>query len=352
MKILLVSAWKPRKGGIVTHVENLIKRSKHRFLILTYRDKRLKGEKDVIRVPVLELPVLRGISFALLSFLRALFADFDIIHAHYAIPQGFAGVLIKKAKKKPLILTVHGSDLTVLGGSPLFRPILRWIFNQSDLIIAVSQYMKGLVIDMGVEEDRIRVIYNGVEARGLVRGKGRRIIFIGALVWQKGADILIKAFKEIKEKHPDVRLVIVGDGPLRARFEGLVAKLKLTDVEFKGYVENIASVFTAESVLVLPSREEGFGIAVLEAMARGVPVVASKTGGLLEIVEDGRNGLFFTRGQAGSLADAVDKIVADTKLRRRLMDEGLKTALKFTWQEMVEETEDVYKRFEGESLRA
>ncbi len=343
MKVLLISVWKPRVGGIVTHVENLIKRSKNNFTILTYQDREAQKERNVLRVPYINLPILRGASFALFSFLRALRRDFDIVHAHYAIPQGFAGVLIKKARGKPLILTVHGSDLTVLGRSRLVQPVLKWIFKNTDQIIAVSSYMKSLLIELGVEAEKIRVIFNGVETHMQAKGDERRVVFIGALVWQKGVDILIEAFKEIKKKFNDIELVIVGDGAERQGLEALVERLGIGNVEFRGYVEDLDPVFTARSVFVLPSRQEGFGIALLEAMARGVPVVGSKTGGILEIIRDGKNGFLFTAGNPTSLADAVIKILEKQDVRARLIKGGLETIKTFTWTQMAEETEDVYK---------
>jgi N-acetyl-alpha-D-glucosaminyl L-malate synthase BshA len=343
MKVLLISVWKPRIGGIVTHVENLIKHSKNDFTILTYWDKESKRQRNALRVPYINLPVLRGASFAFFSFLRALRGDFDIIHAHYSIPQGFAGVLIKKARGKPLLLTVHGSDLTVLGRSRLVQPVLKWIFGSTDIIIAVSSHMKALLIELGVEAEKIRVIYNGAEAHMWAEEAEPRVIFIGALVWQKGVDILIEAFKDIKKKFNDISLFIVGDGPERERLGTLVERLGVGNVEFRGYVADLDPVFTAKSVFVLPSRQEGFGIALLEAMARGVPVVGSKTGGIPEIIRDGKNGFLFTAGNPTSLADAVIKIFEKEDERAKLIKGGLETVKNFTWTKMAEETEDVYK---------
>jgi glycosyltransferase involved in cell wall biosynthesis len=352
MKVLLVSIWKPKKGGIVTHVDNIIKRSKNRFTILTYRDKGAKKESNVLRVLYIDFPILRGLSYALFSFIRGVRADFDIIHAHYAIPQGFVGVLIKTVRRKSLLLTVHGSDLTVLGGSPWLKPLLKWIFKRCNRIIAVSYYMKGLLIDLGVREEKITVIYNGVNKQSLAIGSERRIVFIGALVKQKGVEILLKAFKEIKKTHPDVRLVVVGDGPERENLEEMSRLQRLKDVEFKGYVDDLDTFFTANTVFVLPSIKEGFGITILEAMARGVPVAASKTGGIPELIVDGENGLFFTKDNSTSLTDAVRRIFDDEAQREKLIKGGWKTISKFTWNKTSEETEDVYKEFAGEGIRA
>jgi glycosyltransferase involved in cell wall biosynthesis len=297
MKVLLISVWKPRKGGIVTHVENLLKHSRNIFVILTYRDRDTQKEPGII----------------------------------------------KKARKRPLVITVHGSDLTVLGESHFFRALLKWVLAEADQIIAVSLHMKNLLIGLGVDEGKIRVIYSGVDPHSPALEGERRVIFIGALVWQKAVDILIEAFKDVKYYFPDAGLVIVGDGPQRRGLEALVSRLGIQGVEFTGYVDDLDSVFTSQSVFVLPSRQEGFGLTLLEAMARSVPVVASKTGGIPEIIQDGRNGYLFTTANPPSLADAVKKVFAGDDVRARLINGGLETVKNFTWSQMAEETDDVYE---------
>jgi glycosyltransferase involved in cell wall biosynthesis len=212
--------------------------------------------------------------------------------------------------------------------------------------------MKGLLIDLGIREEKISVIYNGVNKQSLAIGSERRIVFIGSLVKQKGVDILLHAFKEIKKTHTDVRLIIVGDGPEREDLKLLSKQLRLKEVEFRGYVDDLEPFFTANTVFVLPSIKEGFGITILEAMARGVPVAASKTGGIPELIVDGENGLFFTKDNPSSLTDAVRRIFDDEALREKMIKGGWKTVIKFTWNKTSEETEDVYNEFAGESIRA
>ena len=344
MKVLLISVWKPRKGGIVTHVENLLKHSRNSFTILTYRDRKARKEPGVIRVPIVDIPVLRGITFTLFSFLRALRKNFDLIHAHYAMPQGLAGALIKKTRKKPFVITVHGSDLTVLGESRLYRPVLKWVFNEADAIIAVSRHIEKLLTGLGVDARKINVIYSGVDPQPPAVEGERRVVFIGALVWQKGVDTLIEAFKDIKRSFPDATLVIVGDGGERENLESQAQRLGLKDILFTGYLEDLDNIFTSQTVLVLPSRKEGFGLTLLEAMARGVPVVGSKSGGIPEIIHDGRNGYLFSTGNFLSLADAVKKIFANDDVRARLINGGLETVKNFTWSQTSEETDDVYEK--------
>lgn len=343
MKVLIVSVWKPRRGGIVTHVGKLLENTDFEHLILTYEDPGTSDEQKVMRVRYVNLPVIRGFSFAINAYLKARNEEFDIIHSHYSIPQGLAGALIKKAAKKPLVLTVHGSDVTGLGSTPIFRPILRWVLRSSDIIIAVSEHLKERLIDLGAAPEKIKVIHNGVDPAKRSKGSAKRIVFVGALVKQKGVDLLLNACKLLEEDKREVELYIVGDGPERKNLERLASKLGLKNVTFTGYVDDLDTVFTTESTLVLPSREEGFGITILEAMARGIPVIASNTGGIPEIISEGVNGLLFEREDVGQLYRSIVTLLEDESFRKKLIDEGLKTVKKFSWEKMVDEVGTVYE---------
>lgn len=352
MQVLLITIWKPNVGGIVTHVENILKWTKNDLTILTYSSNRpLKDEKNVIRVPFLDLPLLRGFSFALIAFLRGLFISFDVIHSHYAIPQGFAGVLLKKVKKKPLVLTVHGSDINLLGHSRFWRPIVAWVLHNADRIITVSSFMRDNVLDFGIDAEKVVVIFNGVESHPPARGEEERLIFIGAFVWQKGPDIMLEAFKEIRSSRKDLLLFMVGDGPMKDDLERMAHQLGVGDgVVFTGYLDDLDEIFTRRSIVVVPSREEGFGLVLLEAMTRMVPVIASKTGAIPEIVKDGKNGLLFSKDHPLSLADAVARLFRDRALWDKLIKGGSETVTKYRWQASVAEIDRVYQEIQNKDM--
>lgn len=331
MRVLLITQWKPSKGGVVTHVQNLVKHSKNTFDILTYPR-------------YLNIPVIRALIFVLTGLLRGISRDFDLIHAHYAVPQGLLGVLLKKIKKKPLVLTIHGSDILGLGNSPVFKPLVKWVLINSDAVIAVSRFLKEKAQELGAEDEKVRVIYAGVQGRAGrgVHGPGKRVVFIGSLVKQKGADILIKAFKTVEKKHMEAELVIVGDGKERHRLEKLADELKI-NAHFLGYADDVERVLMESRVLVLPSRTEGFGLVLLEAMRAGVPVVATSVGGIPEIIENERNGLLVEKDDTVSLAAAIIRIFEDPSLRNKLISEGRKTAEKYSWSRMADEVDILYK---------
>lgn len=331
MHVLLITQWNTG-GGISTHVMRLIEHSKNDFKVLTYPR-------------FINIPFLRAFSFVLFGFFRGILKDFDIIHAHYAVPQGLLGLLLKYTRRRPLVITVHGSDITVLSKNPVLRPILGFVLKNADNVIAVSTFLKGEVERLGVPKGKVEVIYGGVtivtipEKEEAFDPAGRVIVFVGSLVPQKGVDTLIESFKEIKIK--DTSLVIVGDGPERKRLEALAMGIK--DIQFLGRREGLKSILTKSDVLVLPSREEGFGLVLLEAMALGTPVVATNVGGIPEIVEDGVSGILVEKDNPKQLADAVVKVLEDEELRKTIIENGREKAKRFTWEKMSSEVDRVYE---------
>lgn len=330
MRILLVTVWKPRKGGIVTHVENLIRHSRNEFKVLTYER-------------CIDLPFLRALSFIFFGFFRGIGEEFDVIHAHYAAPQGFLGVLLKKVRRKPLVVTLHGSDITILARG-FAKPLVSFVLKNSDAVIAVSEFLKREAVKLGAREEKIKVIYGGAPASKpeRLRPESRAITFIGSLVWQKGVDVLIRAFGEVDKKFQDAELVIVGDGRERKNLQKMSRELGIR-ANFLGSREELGSALEKSAVLALPSREEGFGLALLDAMAAGVPVVASRVGGIEEIIEHEYNGILFEKENSRELAERIIQILGNEELRKKLIENGKKTLKKFSWEKMGSEVDAVYE---------
>ncbi len=150
MRVLLISLWKPKKGGVVTHVSNLVEKSDNDYLILTYgKDKK----PDVMGARFINFPILRALSFTVSGFFRGKDADFDVIHSHYAVPQGLLGVLLKKWCKKPLVVTLHGSDVAILARNWITRPLVRYVLKNADRVITVSEFLRNEVLELGIEEE-------------------------------------------------------------------------------------------------------------------------------------------------------------------------------------------------------
>lgn len=331
MRILLISIWKPSRGGIVTHVENLIRNSRNSFEILTYG---------------ISLPVLRAPAFVFSGLFRGAVKKFDVIHAHYALPQGFLGVLLKKLRRKPLVTTVHGSDITLLARSALGKLFVRFVLQNSDRVIAVSRFLRDEVIKLGVSGEKVSVVYSGApvpeKSKGKLPAEGEIITFAGSLVRQKGIDVLLRAYRVVKAKRRGTALVIAGEGRERASLERLNSELG-TNASFIGSVESLAHILEKSAVFVLPSREEGFGLVLLEAMNAGVPVVASEVGGIPEIVEHGYSGILVEKENPQELAGAILKVLNDSELRNSLIKNARGSVKAFQWEKMAGEIDAVYE---------
>jgi N-acetyl-alpha-D-glucosaminyl L-malate synthase BshA len=334
MRVLLLTIWKPARGGVVTHVENVIKRLPYEFEIVTYPR-------------FAKLPLLRALAFILFGFMDALIKSwrkrFDIIHAHYAVPQGLLGVALKRVLRLPLVVTLHGTDINYLAKRRGTRALVRLVLNNADAVVAVSRFLKTEAEKLGIEGEKIRVIYNGVELPEYEETQREMsILFVGSLVKQKGVDVLIKAFRTVKERIPEAKLIIVGEGREREALAELCTQLRLRDVYFAGSRSELSSYYSRSRVLALPSRAEGFGLVALEAMAHGLPVVATKVGGIPEVVTHGETGILVECGNANALAEALIRVMSDEALWQRLATRAKERASEFSWEKTANEYAKVY----------
>jgi glycosyltransferase involved in cell wall biosynthesis len=321
--------WKPRKGGVVTHVENLMRYSRNEFTIVSYER-------------FIDAPVLRALSFLVYGLWKGLREEFDLIHAHYALPQGLLGVLLRKMVRKPLVITIHGSDLTVLGRNPFTRPLIAVVLKNADMVISVSDYLRKEALELGIPPDKIKTIPGGAPEIVLKKeGQKDSITYIGSLVRQKGVDILIEAFREVKKAFPAVKLRIVGNGVERKRLERQAESIE--DIYFLGSRDDLSEVLEKSLLLVLPSREEGFGLVLLEAMAAGIPIVATNVGGIPEIVEDQVSGILVEKENPKELASGILAVLENGMLRQKLIRGGRKVARRYSWENMAYEVDRVYE---------
>ncbi len=337
MRVLLITQWRPKRGGIVTHVENLLRHSTNDFSLITYPK-------------FVDLPFFRATALILYGFIKGLFMGYDVIHAHYTAPQGFLGVMLKKARRKPLVVTTHGSDVTILGQGKVTRHLVSYTLQNADSIVAVSNFLKNEIVKMGVPGENIRVIHNGLAIQEQLeseefqlQGSGPLITFIGNLVPQKGVDILLRSIVEVEKTMPDVRVVIIGEGKEESRLKDLAKELKLKEVHFLGKRKDLLSVLEKSSLLVLPSREEGFGMVLLEAMHMGVPVVASDTGGIPEVVKHLQNGILVERENPEALSKGITTALTDGDLRERIIRNGKETVELFSWETASSEVDSIYE---------
>ncbi|MCK5216663.1 MAG: glycosyltransferase family 4 protein [Methanosarcinales archaeon] len=315
-----------------------------------------------------------GMSLKLLY--KPLEHEIDIVHAHAGNPPApIVAYWYAKKKKKPFIVTYHGDGQWDWGGvirrtSVYFynKYLLDRILSYADVIISPSKYYIGESRVLGKYMDKIVVIPNGINvdefdfgySKEKCRSKlglsidSRMILFLGTLSPHKGPDILIKAMSEIVKEVPDAKLVFVGDGGMRKELLMLSKKLGIKkNVEFAGFVEEDIKplYYRAADVFCLPSvmKHEIFGIVNLEAMACSVPIVASKIGGVPDVVRDGENGLLIPPRDSDALADAITYLLENEDIREKIGKNGRKKVEDYSWNRIAEETEKVYSSLtEGE----
>ncbi|MGH8657594.1 MAG: glycosyltransferase family 4 protein [Gammaproteobacteria bacterium] len=247
--------------------------------------------------------------------------DFDLIDAHYLYPDGVAAVMLGKALSKPVVITARGTDINLIPRYRLPRRMIVWATRRAAGIIAVCQALKDAIVMLGIPEDKITVLRNGVdldafhpiprdaEREGLGLKK-RTLLCVGLLVELKGHDIAIRAMTKL----PKYELMIIGEGEEEQHLKTLAASLGVTDrVRFLGAVaqQELKRFYSAADALVLCSSREGWANVLLEAMACGTPVVATKVGGTPEVVAVSEAGVLMQERSPQALVAAVHALFAN-----------------------------------------
>lgn len=276
----------------------------------------------------------------------------DILHIHSA-KAGLVGRLAVLLPPRPrVVLTVHSFVFDERMGArkrALVALAERWLAGVTDVTIAVSAALKDeLVAQMRLQPARIRVIYHGVpflDAPETVADTAPCIGTVARLAPQKGLDILLRAAALVVARAPDTRVSIIGDGPLRPELEALAAELGIADrVEFLGFREDAVARMRAISVFVLSSTRETFGLTLVEALSQRVPVVATRVGGIPEVVEDGVTGLLVAPNDPAALADGICRLLTDRAMAHRLADAGnAAVRARFSSARMIAELEALYQ---------
>jgi len=261
----------------------------------------------------------------------------SLIHAHFGI-EGVSALPLAVKLKIPLVTTFHGFDATLrtraMLRSPAYfhYPLSRGkLARQGDLFLCASSFIRQRLLSTGYPEARTRTQYIGVNCRAIsVRGDSEEsplILHVARLVEVKGTRYLLRAFASLGRRYDGVRLVIIGDGPLRARLEALAASLGARErVEFLGALPHadVLAWIRKAAMLVLPGirtstgREEGLGMVLLEAAATGLPIIGSRVGGIPECIHDGRTGFLVPERDEHALAEKITELLDDPLKRRQM----------------------------------
>ncbi len=252
----------------------------------------------------------------------------DLLHVHYALPHAISGILARDllaVERFPLkvVTTLHGTDITLVGQDRSYLPITRYGIEQSDGVTAVSRYLRDVTIrELGVRRN-VEVIPNFVDAslyrpdgasafaRSLVRDGEAVLMHVSNFRPVKRIADVLGVFDRVRRRIP-ARLILVGDGPERSLAERIAAQGGFeAQTTFLGNVAAIETILPIAKIFLLPSDAESFGLAALEALACGVPVIGTDAGGLPEVVQTGRNGFLFPVGEVDGMADAALALLSD-----------------------------------------
>ncbi len=257
----------------------------------------------------------------------------DVLHVHWWVPGGFA-FWPGNASGVPVVLTSHGTDLFLLDRFPAARSLAAPIFRAARQVTVISSPLLERVQRLGVPASRITVLPMPVSAERFapplhnVRDAGR-MLFVGRLIERKGAEYAIRAVGDLRRQGRAVRLTVIGDGPERTRLVALIEELGLRQaVDLAGALPHdaIADHYRTASLLLMPAvtdwkgEQEGFGMVLVEAMASDLPVVATRSGGIPDVVTDGVTGLLVPERDAVALAAAAARLLDDPALSTRLAD--------------------------------
>ncbi|MEN9700100.1 MAG: hypothetical protein RLZZ301_1298 [Bacteroidota bacterium] len=283
----------------------------------------------------------------------------DILHVHYAIPHASAAFMAQQILKAegiqiPFVTTLHGTDITLVGKDPSFEPVITFCIHQSNAVTTVSESLKQDTLSHFKVSRDIQVIPNFVppyqtasDDRQYIRSKYAKddeviLCHISNFRPVKRTEDVIRIFAKIRAKRPS-KLILVGDGPDRYSCERLSREFQLCDdVIFLGKVRDTVHVLEIADLFLLPSETESFGLAALEAMALGVPVVSSDTGGIPEVNIHGVSGYLAAVGDTDAMANFALEILADSNIQR-FKQGALKQAKLFDIEQIVPKYEELYR---------
>lgn len=285
----------------------------------------------------------------------------DILHVHYAIPHASAAFMAREILRSqgvhiPFVTTLHGTDITLVGKDASFEPVITFAINQSDAVTAVSSSLKQDTYQHFAVTREIEVIpnfidlsrYEGCSTEGVIKAfapKGEKILLHASNFRPvKRVEDVVRIFSAVRAKLP-CKLLLAGDGPERPKIEALCRDLgTCDDVHFLGKIKNIEEVYSVADIFLLPSETESFGLAALEAMASGVPVISSNTGGIPEINEHGVTGFLSNVGDVEDMTKHVLKILQDDAVAEILKKGALQKAKTFSKESVIPIYEDLYER--------
>jgi len=347
----------------------------HEVHFITYSQPfRLTGRDNLIRyheVPVSNYPLFEFPPYDLALASRmaevAEYYSLDLLHVHYAIPHSVSALLARqmlaaKGRHLPFVTTLHGTDITLVGLDSSYLPITRFAIDQSNGVTAISDYLRQRTAESFDVHNPIEVIHNFVNC-DVYRADRERIatmrprfaaphehllVHLSNFRPVKRVVDVVNVFGRIAEQLP-ARLIMIGDGPERSAAEWQATRLGVQDrIHFLGKQDNVQDLLPLADLMLMPSEMESFGLAALEAMACRVPAIATRIGGVPELIQDGVNGLLFSVGDIDAMSTAAISLLRDKDRHLAMASAARKTAQdRFCSTKIIPIYEKYYERVLG-----
>ncbi len=270
--------------------------------------------------------------------------DVDIVHLHWWIPFGIPLSFLTKSYKKPFVISLHGTDVRLIGKIKLLRTALKWLAKRTDRFVVVSSFIKKTLVNYGIDEKKIEIIPMPVEEELFYPKKNRSrksvVLTVARFSKQKRVDrILMVADKFRNDK---IEFHIVGSGEIENEIYEMINRMNLHNVKIIPPMprEKIAKKMRNVDVFLLLSENEGFGMVAIESMLSGVPVILSRSGGFIDIVKDGETGMLVDGNDTEEITNAVHKLLKNSKKRDRIIRNARKFAMSYS-------RKNIAKRFEA-----
>lgn len=376
MKIVIVCY--PTFGGsgvVATELGLYLSKKGHEIHFITYKQPvRIQNLTPLlhfheVHVPSYDLFKYQPYELALSSKIVDVVKKFQIalLHVHYAIPHAYAAYMGKKMLedegiKIPMITTLHGTDITLVGSHPFYKKSVQFSINHSEYVTAVSQSLKEDTERLFDITSNIQVIPNFIDRdkinfknvpceKGQIAPDDQLIItHISNFRPLKRIMDILKTFKKVSEKL-NVKLLMVGDGPEKERAMRYCRAQSMEDsVLFLGRSNQIDEILCFSDLFLLPSEQESFGLAALEAMVHGVPVVCSDVGGLPEVIEEGVSGYLCPLGDVDAMANRAIHILEDPERHKRFKRQAYESSKKFDIDKVITHYESLYQKAKENNL--
>ena len=318
-------------------------------------------EVEMSSYPLFEFP-LYSLALASKMVEVAQYEQLDLLHVHYAIPHASSAYLAKQMLKDKqdlkIVTTLHGTDITLVGLEPSFLPLVKFSIEESDGVTAVSRFLKEKTITNYEIQKNIEVIPNFVDTelfkpseccgfrKHIAPNNEKVLVHTSNFRQVKRVPDTLKIFAKVLQEIP-AKLVLVGDGPDRSECERLCRQLGICDnVRFLGKQDGLVEILNASDIFLIPSQSESFGLAALEAMACGLPVISSSVGGLPELVRHNETGYIAEIGDIDRMAKyTIDLLTNDRKYKLFSNNARERTVSLFDKKIVIPQYEEYYKKF-------